>query len=111
MHLDVPAEAVRGHSQLVGLVEVAGQVCLEVAGEPSIRDARLIDVPGARPESAQLRSTYRTILPVDAASPAIDATLRVDLDVTALVVLGAGREGRLTTTSRRERRRRFTPLR
>ena len=109
MHLDVPPEAVRGESQLVGLVEVAGQVCLDVAGGSSIRDPRLIDVPGA--ESAKLRSTYRTLLPVDGTSPAIDATLRVDLDVTAHVALGPGREGRMTTTSHQEKRRRFMPLR
>ena len=109
MHLDVPAEAVRGESQLVGLVEVAGQVCLDVAGELSIHDPRLIDAPGT--ESAELRSTYRTLLPVDGTSPAIDATLRVDLDVTTLVALGPGREGRMTTTSHQEKRRRFMPLR
>jgi hypothetical protein len=110
MHLGVPAEAVRGQSQLVGLVEVAGQVRLDVAGELSIRDARLIDVPGARPEAAELRSAYRTRIPLDATSPEIDSTLRVDLDVTALVALGPDREGRMTTTSHRETRRRFVPL-
>jgi hypothetical protein len=110
MHLDVPAAAVHGQSQLVGLVDVAGQACLDIAGELSISDPRIIDVPGAWTDAAELRSTYRARLPVDATSPAIDSMLRVDLDVTARVALGPDREGRLTTTSHRERRRRFTPL-
>jgi hypothetical protein len=110
MHLDIPAEAVRGQSRLIGLVEVADQVCLDVAGELFIRDARLVDVPGVRPEAAELRSTYRTRIPVDPTSPGIDSTLRVDIDVTALVALGPGRAGRMTTASHRETRRRFMPL-
>jgi hypothetical protein len=111
MNLDVPAEAVQGQSKLVGLVEVAGQACLDVAGELSIRDARMIDVPGARTDAAELRSSYRTLLPVDATSPGVDSMLRVELDVTARIALGPDREGTMTTTSHRERRRRFMPLR
>jgi hypothetical protein len=111
MHLDIPAEAVHGRSQLVGLADVAGQVCLDVAGEVSIRDTRIINVPGARIDAAELRSTYRARLPLDATSPAIDSMLSVDLDVTARVALGPGREGKMTITSHRERRRRFMPLR
>jgi hypothetical protein len=110
MHLDVPAEAVHGQSRLVGLVEAGGQACLDIAGELSISDSRIIDVPGARTDSAELRSTYHTLIPVDATSPAVDSMLRVDLDVTARVTLGPDREGRMTTTSHQERRRRFTPL-
>jgi hypothetical protein len=111
MSLDVPAGAVRGQSQLVRLVEVRGQVCLEVAGELSIRDTRLLDVPGARPEDAELRSSYRTRVPLDATSPEIDTTLHVEMDVAARVALGPDREGRLSTKSWQETRRRYMPLR
>jgi hypothetical protein len=111
MHLDVPAESVRGQSQLVGRVEVGGKVCLDVAGELSIRDTRMIDVPGARTDAAELRSTYRTRIPVDAGSAEVDSSLRVELDVTALVALGADRRGRMTITSHQETKRRFMPLR
>jgi hypothetical protein len=110
MHLDVPPDAIRGQSQLVGLVEVAGQVCLDIVGELSIRDTRLIDVPAVRPEAAELRSTYRKLIPVGATSPEIDSTLRIDLNIAALIALGPDREGRLTTTAHRETRRRFVPL-
>jgi hypothetical protein len=109
-HLDVPTQAVQGQSQLVGLVELAGQVCLDVAGELSIRDPRIIDVPGARLDAAELRSTYRKRIPLDPTSPELDATLRIDLDVTAIIGIAPDREGRMTTTSHRETRRRFLPL-
>src|SRR5262249_4958436 len=110
MALDVPAASVRGQSQLVRLVEGGGKVCAEVAGELTIRDAGLVDVPGARSEAAELRSTYRSRIPVDAASHEIDSTLVVEMDVTARVALGRDRSGRLTTHSWRETRRHFTPL-
>jgi hypothetical protein len=117
LDLDVPAESVRGQSRLVGLVEVGGQVYLDLAGELAIHDARLLSVPGAHPETAELRSTYHRRLPVDlpgspraSGAAEVDATLRVDMDVTATIALGPGREGRLTATSRRETRRRYLPL-
>jgi hypothetical protein len=115
MDLDVPAASVRGQTRLAGLVEVAGQVYLDLDGELTIHDARLLDVPGARSEAAELRSTYHRRLPVDVRGPAsrvaaVDATLRVDLDVKATIALGPGRDGQLTTSSHRETRRRYLPL-
>jgi hypothetical protein len=110
-HLDVPAEAIHGTSRLVGLVEVGGQLCLDISGELSISDPRIIDVPGARTDAARLHSTYRTLIPADTTSPGVDSTLHVDLDVSARIALGPDREGRMTTTSHRERRRRFVPVR
>lgn len=110
-HLDVPAEAIRGQTHLVGLAEVAGRPCLEVAGELTIRDPRIIDLPDGRPESAELRSSYRKLVPIDTAAPEVDSTLRIDVDVALRVALGPNREGMMTVSSRKESRRRFLAAR
>jgi hypothetical protein len=110
MDLEVPAASVRGQTRLAGLVEVAGHVYLDLDGELTIHDPHLLDVPGARSEAADLRSTYHRRLPVGSGVAEVDATLDVDLDVTATIALGSGREGKLTSSSRRETRRRYLPL-